>query len=163
MALEIERKFLINASLFFQQTKLTNSYFIEQGYLCNIDGTAVRIRVVDRGEHSTAMLCIKRRISDVVREEYEYDIPLDDGLKLISSIESTIIKRRFFVKGGWEVDQFRGHLEGLYIAEIEVKNEEKFKELILPDWIMKDVTHMMEYTNTNLIGKKFDNGNIIDI
>lgn len=162
MALEIERKFLINPSLFFQQTKINHSCFIEQGYLCNIDGTAVRVRIENHdGQHTKAILCVKRSISDTVREEYEYPIPLDDGIKMLSSFKSTIVKRRFYVNDGWEVDQFRGNLEGLYLAEYEVTSEEKLNQIELPEWVLEDVTSLKEYNNANLMNKQYVDGRLI--
>src|SRR6516225_196547 len=48
---------------------------------------------------------------------------------------------RFFVEeagGMWQVDVYDGILQGIVIAEIELKHESQ--ELILPRWIGKEVT-----------------------
>ena len=50
-------------------------------------------------------------------------------------------KERFFVEdagGTWHVDVYSGILQGVVIAEIELKHESQ--ELILPRWIGKEVT-----------------------
>ena len=55
----------------------------------------------------------------------------------------TILWRKsvFFVEdagGTWHVDVYSGILQGVVIAEIELKHESQ--ELILPRWIRKEVT-----------------------
>ena len=55
--------------------------------------------------------------------------------------DDTLEKERFFVGdagGTWHVDVYSGILQGIVIAEIELKHESQ--ELILPLWVGKEVT-----------------------
>jgi CYTH domain-containing protein len=55
--------------------------------------------------------------------------------------DDTLEKERFFVEdagGTWHVDVYSGILQGVIIAEIELKYESQ--ELIIPRWIGKEVT-----------------------
>ena len=165
MALEIERKFLVDPAEFFKEyaNKLPPMTRIEQGYICKSKGKVVRVRI-DHGVYgnTTAILCVKLKVSDTVREEYEYDIPLEDGHAILEHFP-TLLKDRFHLPGRWVVDQFRSHLCGLYLAEVEVDTEEQLSELVLPKWVIEDVTTQKQYSNSNLIGKKYNNGLIEDI
>ena len=49
----------------------------------------------------------------------------------------------------WEIDVFEGNLQGLIIAEIELK--EINTSINLPDWIAEEVTEDPNYLNINLI------------
>ena len=59
-----------------------------------------------------------------------------------------LFKNRYEVLIGnhlWEVDEFQGKLEGLIIAEVELKSEtEKFE---LPNWLDKEVSNNPRYYN----------------
>ena len=77
MALEIERKFLVNSNNYKIGSKQLN---ITQAYLKIEQDFAIRIRVQD--VHGT--LTIKSKISDRVNKEFEYDIPIDEARILLS-------------------------------------------------------------------------------
>ena len=48
----------------------------------------------------------------------------------------------------WEVDEFHEKNNGLWIAEIELQNEnESFKK---PDWLLEEITYADRYMNANL-------------
>jgi len=60
-------------------------------------------------------------------------------------------KQRFFVEDAratWQVDVYGGLLQGVTIAEIELKQEGE--ELILPRWIGKEVTGDPFYKKVNM-------------
>ena len=48
----------------------------------------------------------------------------------------------------WEIDEFEGRHQGLILAEVEMKSEDE--EVILPEWIEKEVTGDPRYYNSNL-------------
>ena len=63
----------------------------------------------------------------------------------------TLEKERFFVEDAgatWHVDVYGGILQGVVIAEIELKQESQ--ELILPRWIGKEVTGDLFYRKINM-------------
>ena len=51
----------------------------------------------------------------------------------------------------WEVDVFKGKLDGLIIAEIELSNENE--QFTKPEWVIEDVSDNIEYYNSRLIEK----------
>jgi adenylate cyclase len=51
----------------------------------------------------------------------------------------------------WEVDVFEGKLDGLIIAEIELKSEDEFFNK--PNWIGQEVTDDPSYLNAKLTEK----------
>ena len=65
--------------------------------------------------------------------------------------DDTLEKQRFFVEDAgatWQVDVYGGILQGVVIAEIELKHENQ--ELILPHWIGKEVTGDSFYKKVNM-------------
>jgi len=65
--------------------------------------------------------------------------------------DDTLEKQRFFVEGAeatWLVDVYGGLLQGVIIAEIELKQESQ--DLILPGWIGKGVTGDPFYKKINM-------------
>ena len=51
----------------------------------------------------------------------------------------------------WEIDEFKGTLEGLTLAEIEIPSSEHKYDI--PPFIGKNVTNDSRYYNSNLIDK----------
>jgi len=148
MAVEIERKFLVlNDS--YKQESFSHSR-IQQGYICSERGRTVRVRI--RDDH--AYLTIKGPSIDggLSRDEFEYEIPLEDGKKLMFLCEPGIIdKNRWLVKRGnhtFEVDEFFGENEGLVMAEVELSSVDESVEF--PDFIGKEVTGDRRYYNSQL-------------
>ena len=103
-----------------------------------IQGVRVRIAGDDK-----ATVAIKGPRIGIAQAEFEYEIPIADAERMLSTIcrDDTLEKERFFVEeagGMWQVDVYDGILQGIVIAEIELKHESQ--ELILPRWIGKEVT-----------------------
>ena len=149
MAMEIERKFLVNKSKlrglnFFSEEK------IFQGYLS--DNPVVRVRI--KGEHG--FLTIKSSTVGLLRQEFEYEIPVADAEQLLKLCGRNVLKkyRRKISYGGhvWEVDFFAGRHTGLILAEVELNTPDEPVEL--PDWIFKEVSNDPRYYNSNLVKKK---------
>ena len=65
--------------------------------------------------------------------------------------DDTLEKRRFFVEDAgatWHVDVYGGILNGVVIAEIELKQEAQ--ALTLPSWVGKEVTGDPFYKKINM-------------
>lgn len=65
--------------------------------------------------------------------------------------DNTIIKTRHLVQYEnhvWEIDQFFGNNDGLIIAEVELQSEDE--KVIIPDWVIKEVSDDPKYYNSNL-------------
>lgn len=150
MAEEIERKYLINEeSAEFKEliSKLTG-VIISQGYL-NSDPTKI-VRVRQKGEEG--YITIKGKQVGIRKAEYEYQIPLEDVRELMLMCDIQVDKIRFTTPANsvliWEIDIFKGINTGLFVAEIELKNEDN--KFDIPEWIGKEVSEDVRFANSNL-------------
>lgn len=151
MAKEIERKFLVKNADF---KKLAQGVSYRQGYLNSAKERTVRVRSV--GEK--AFITIKGPSVGATRMEYEYEIPLADGLTMLETLaeKPLIEKKRYKIPMGkfiWEVDEFFGENAGLIVAEIELEREDD--EFEKPEWIGSEVTGDPKYFNSSLIKNPF--------
>ena len=144
MGTEIERKFLVKG-LGWEHSPHRS---IKQGYLCTDPDRTVRIRLFE----TEAFITIKGRTHGITRAEYEYPIPLNEGIEMLKMCTGHIIsKKRFIIKldnTTWEVDQFEGAHQGLIIAEIELQSEQQ--PFHKPSWLGMEVSNDPRYTNSYL-------------
>ncbi|MGB0357096.1 MAG: CYTH domain-containing protein [Flavobacteriaceae bacterium] len=145
--LEIERKFLVDdLTNCLKEAKASFSIF--QGYLSNDPARTVRLRI----RNKQAFLTLKGASSDdgTTRVEWEKEISIEDAKALLPlCLPDSIQKTRYHVsykQNLFEVDVFEKNLEGLVIAEVELKNANQ--EIELPDWIGKEVTGDKRYYNS---------------
>lgn len=147
MGKEIERKFLVCDSSFVAMA--TESAEIMQAYLSvNADST-VRVRIFG----SKAFITVKGRNEGIVRDEWEYGIPVADAREMIQRCcgGSVLEKIRYkvpFHNRTWEVDVFKGRLEGLVIAEVELPSADTLVQL--PPFAGREVTGDTRYYNSML-------------
>ncbi len=147
MPLEIEHKFLLQNDDWKALASHSSNY--KQGYLISDKKRSVRIRI----SNDKAWLNIKSATIGASRQEYEYEIPINEGLEIINTLceKPLIEKTRHFVpilQHTWEIDVFSGENDGLIIAEIELSEiNESFH---IPDWIGTDVTLDLRYYNNSL-------------
>ena len=148
MPKEIEKKYLVNDNSF--ESLACEKHHITQSYLVAEDDIVVRIRMID----DKAFLTIKGKNNGPVRYEWERKISKSDAVEMLKSlpIVGTIEKTRYKVDAGrglsWEIDRFHGRNEGLILAEIELTDESV--DVILPNFIGKEVTSDPRYYNSNL-------------
>lgn len=147
MAKEIERKFLVATEGWRQHAD--KGIKLRQAYIVTMEDRSVRVRIHG---NKWARLTIKIGKSSLVRNEYEYDLPMDDARELLTQAVGVVIeKRRFRVphKGfTWEVDVYEGALEGLVVAEVEMKRETDLPSL--PAWLGREITGDRRYSNQAL-------------
>lgn len=147
MAKEIERKFLVDLDKFERPDTFKS---IKQGYIPRGNKTTVRVRVSDK----KAYLTLKGMTTGYSRDEFEYEIPVQDVEEMLNSMcDSRLIeKKRYEITLDnhlWEVDFFDGDNEGLVVAEIELTTEdEKFER---PIWLGNEVTYEDKYYNAILM------------
>ena len=134
---EIERKFLVANDEW--RLSVVGSVSIRDGLIAAYEGRKVRVRI--SGDIATVV--IKGQRTGIVRPEFEYEIPIADAERMFSTVcgNEILEKQRFF----------GGILQGVVIAEIELKQETQ--ELILPPWIGKEVTGDSFYKKTNMRGR----------
>lgn len=151
MAREIERKFLLKnedwKALAFQKTHFA------QGYLNDIFEPGAKSSVRVRIEGEKANMNIKSLEIGLSRDEYEYEIPLEEGQKILEklAVGPVIEKYRYLVKIGkhtWEIDEFLGANVGLQVAEVEMESETE--EVEIPAWAGSEVTNLPRYYNVSL-------------
>jgi len=147
MAIEIERKFLVEGSSWREQVH--SSCQLRQAYLAG--GTTCSVRVRIAGER--AWLGLKGRVRGASRLEFEYLVPLSDAGVMFESLSDggRIEKLRHIVPfqgHRWEVDEFLGDNAGLVLAELELEREEE--TFARPPWLGAEVTLDQRYFNSYL-------------
>ena len=157
MGKEIERKFLLHLEEWKKLIKPAGKH-LRQGYISNNPEKTIRIRIAE----NQAWLTIKGITIGASRLEYEYEIPLGEGLELLDNFaEAELEKIRYEIHHQdklWEVDVFLGDNNGLIVAEIELDSEdEKFE---LPEWVAEEVTQEKKYYDSNLTKHPFKLWNI---
>ena len=150
MPKEIEHKYLVINNSFKEYA--TKSIAIYQGYLSKDKERTVRVRTAN----DLAFITVKGKNIGDTRLEFEYPIPFDEASTLLKQLCITPIieKTRYIVEyngNTWEVDEFKGALEGLTLAEIEIPSSEYKYDI--PPFIGKNVTNDSRYYNSNLIDK----------
>ena len=151
MGIEIERKFLVKNNLW--QASAKNGSDFKQAYLTHGGPCSVRVRK----EGNKANLNIKSATLGILRQEFEYSIPVDEAEELLSLFCPTAVTKRRYevVHAGktWEVDVFTGDNDGLIVAEIELDRPDEDFEL--PPWIGDEVSSEARYYNTELARHPF--------
>lgn len=150
MALEIERKFLPASDAW--RALVERSVPMYQAYL---GGAGVSVRVRIAGER--ALINIKQNRLGLAREEFEYPVPLADGLKMVELAGGGRVEkiRHYLHHAGmlWEIDEFSGDNTGLVVAEVEL--EAVGQEIDLPPWLGREITDEARYYNVALARQPF--------
>ena len=163
MAIEIERKFLVTGDGWRAAAHKTVP--MAQGYLNDL--AAMDVAVKGRGAMKASVrvriagdqgfLNLKSREPGHTRQEFDYQIPVDDARALLAlGVGGMIDKHRHCVEYAghlWEVDEFLGDNAGLVVAEIElVSADEAF---VRPDWSGREVTDSQRYYNLALATRPY--------
>jgi CYTH domain-containing protein len=154
MAKEIEYKFLVKDVAAATALTPLRTESIVQGYFTKPgESSAIRVRASQwENGHQEAFITVKSQAKGLTRDEWEYEIPVDEAMEMMALCENRFInKTRYFFQHGdhvIELDIFDGELSGLVVAEIEVKSEDE--KIVIPEWFGRDVTHDNRYTNISL-------------
>lgn len=145
--MEIERKYLIDASKMPHNLSEYPCRFIEQGYL----STEPVVRV--RQDNEDYYLTYKSK-GFIEREEYNLPLTKESYLHLRDKADGTIItKKRYEIPLApytIELDIFEGRYDGLILAEVEFPTREEADNFTPPEWFGEDVTFEKKYSNSNL-------------
>ena len=154
MGKEIERKFLVDHREWEQVNKPAGKHY-RQGYILTDPARTIRVRVTD----TQSFLTIKGLSAGATRAEYEYSIPLREGVELLDQFAvSALSKIRYEIEYNgklWEIDEFLDDNAGLIVAEIELVAEDELFDL--PAWVSKEVTGDERYYNANLTLNPYKN------
>ncbi len=146
--MEIERKYLVDEDQ-LKTVLPKEGLFIKQGYFVSNEKFAVRVRT----KGSKGYLTIKGAGNGLSREEFEYQIPLEEAEQMLESYTQPYLSKiRYEINYHghvWEVDVFKGALEGLILAEIELSHEEELFKT--PPFVKEEVTFNADYLNSNII------------
>lgn len=145
MAKEKERKFILSymPDGIFAYTK------IKQGYLMLEGKRQLRIRIQDG---KRAILCYKDCLSSTERDEYEFEMNLEDANKLYESCQYKLDKVRYSIKkDGIQID-IDSYPDGTEVVELEYQDELKDEQI--PAYCGDEITGVKEYSNIYL-AKKF--------
>lgn len=142
MAKEIERKFLCN-SLPFELSGVKPD-FIQQGILIKDFRHSVRVRIIN---FEKAYLTYKYKYEINDREEFEFEIPIADGLKMFCLCNPVIFKRRYNIDYNNYHLSFDVFLQNLITCDIEFETKDEADKYT--DWhpvFSKEVTEINQYT-----------------
>lgn len=143
MSIERERKYILT-----QLPELPPNHQVQQllqAYLMIQPGKQLRVRLINNDK---AILCYKQKINATDRNEFEYEIPYEEGLTLYHLAELKLPKTRY----SWEQDGQHIDIDiypeeiGFNIVEIEYTGEEP----IVPDFCGKDVSEEDGYSNVSI-------------
>ena len=156
-----------NESITLNDIKLVSKIKKEwvEGVNHSIQGNNSTIRI--RLDGKLAILCIKGKTKGITRMEFEWDIGNYLRLEefLVDSDWPMIEKRRWKVKSQdnheWDLDQFLGLNEGLWLAEIELENENE--QYICPKWVGNDVSNDRRFSSKQLAKRPFSEFNETEI
>ena len=128
MQLEIERRFLLRHQHEMRALDGLVGKEIEQGYFPTLPGISLRVRIID-GQHGV----ITHKYGDgLTREETEINISLEGARELLACCPYRLRKIRYKI-GRFEVDLLGGALDGIHLAEIELRSaDEPFDK---PEWL----------------------------
>ncbi len=152
MATEIERKFLIK-DMSWKEVAGEGTHY-SQGYLVGSKHASVRVRI----QGKRAFINIKSATIDIVRQEFEYEIPFAEAKEMLETLceKPLIDKMRYHLKNEkhiWEIDVFSGDNEGLIVAEIELSDKDE--SFAKPDWLGDEVSDDERYYNVCLVKHPF--------
>jgi len=152
---EIERKFLVDKEkvikAMFPDIASGNHSELGQGYFAN-GPISLRVRRVTRADGTLKGELTLKGPGTVTRYEQNIDIPEDYAMELLKLCPCAIFKQRYRL-GRWEIDRFLNvndpdTKQPLILAEIELSSESEAFEL--PDWLGKEVSEDLRYTNARL-------------
>lgn len=144
--MEIERKFLVENIPYNLSTYTPDQ--IAQGYVST--NPVIRIR---QKNNSYFLTCKSKGL--MAREEFEIEMSQEEFFKLKEKIDyKMIIKERYNIPldGGLkiELDIFKGHLQGLIMAEVEFPTLEAAYDFKAPAWFEKELTKDFRFQNSHL-------------
>ena len=153
MVTEIERKYLVKTLDFLGDCKGKR---LSQGYVYESEVCLARIRL----SNENAWFTLKGKTSGLERDEFEYQIPLEDARQILKKFCKVriVYKTRYeYVYDDicWDIDVFHGENEGLCLAEVELERADQ--TFIIPTWLDKEVSYDARYFSSQLARNPYKN------
>ena len=140
MAKEQERKFILKyLPTGGNVSKIQN---ILQGYLMLDDVNNLRVRI----NNDKAYMTYKQQVNNTTKKEFEYEIPLADGLELYDMAPHKLEKIRYSTEFNGNHVDMDVYPDGRMVVEIEYENE--LTEL--PEYCGEEVTGKPEWSNIQI-------------
>lgn len=154
MAIETERKFLVDVNLFNEiypnKEDTLENFEIEQYYLYSSKDISVRLRK----QGSQFFNCIKYNPVGISTTEVTLRISSSEYYNNVDLKIGRIIKKtRYHVTHYgkiWEIDFFHDELKGLVVAELECDDAASLSVNYHPIWVGKEVTSDYQFKNAVL-------------
>ena len=138
--LEKERKFILKELP--KEGAVDCIKHIKQAYLFLDGPNHLRVRI----QNDEAFLTYKSIISDLIKKEYEYQIPMSDALELYEMTKIRVEKVRYSTTFKGNVVDMDVYKDGRMVVEIEYEDE--LDEL--PDYCGEEVTGKREWSNIQM-------------
>lgn len=151
MGKEIERKFLLMYGTEIPIPETSEITLIKQAYIYADMDKHVRVRIYDY-RPDTGLIGIKYT-SSLVRDEFEYEIPIEDAQIMYDKSDMKIEKKRISFMIGEEHYDIDSFPNGLSYVEVEFKSLEDMKNWEIPNWFGEEITGVKEYSNIALAKK----------
>lgn len=156
---EIERRFLVHVDKLPPLPTHRPFQIITQGYLHD-DDPLVRVRTINWSDGLKWGRCTFKGFGLEERDEIEFPMPYEKAEQALELwTQNKIVKHRYILDTKvssdpnddrvWELDQFQLDLDGLWIAEVELKFIGQ--DFDTPEWLGREVTHDGRYANVNLV------------
>ena len=139
---EIERKFLLADGASIPIPAKFEKFKIKQAYIFAEKDKQVRVRITT----SKAVLGIKYT-EGIVRDEFEYKIPLKDGKLMYEKSTAKLEKNRLSFKRSSEHYDIDTYPNGYIVVEVEFKSEKTMNNWEKPRWIGEEITNDSKYSN----------------
>jgi len=156
VSIEYERRFIVKDTSVLEGLPCVH---IEQGYVWEREGYAIRVRLVlsssSSGEDdscSVAEFALKGPRANASRYELENPLPFNIAHDIIRLSEFRIVKRRYKLTdetGSWIIDEFLEANRGLFVAEFE-SDKMSVQQLNPPEWVGLEITDDRRYDNEQL-------------
>lgn len=139
---EIERKFLLAEGSSIPIPAIFEKFKIKQAYIFAEKDKQVRIRL----SRTKAILGVKYT-DGLVRDEFEYEIPLKDGKLMYDKSNVKLEKQRLSFKRGSEHYDVDTYPNGYIVVEVEFKDEKSLNNWVKPKWLGEEITNDSKYSN----------------
>ena len=139
---EIEKKFLLADGGSIPIPAKFKKFKIKQAYIFADFDKKVRIRI-SRGK---AVLGVKYT-EGVIRDEFEYEIPIKDGKSMFNKSAFKLEKKRLSFKKNKEKYDVDYYPNNLVVVEVEFKTVELMDKWVKPNWLGEEVTTNSKYSN----------------